>query len=420
MSHSIFAGLSINQVVTLLNRDVVGQPEAKRALATALRQRARRSVLPESSRGRIGHLLMIGPAGVGRTEMTRRAAAFANAPFLKIDASLLLAGVDGEKLVRDLVEVSAKLHGDQARDTAQLEAVRLAEERLLDALMPKRRGPGFAIDISADSEEARQRMRAQLHGGELEQREIEVDLPQRSHSEHVVGESNNHQGKLQRRSVTIAEIRPLLVEEQLNSLINEEQTLRHALESCQRDGIVFIADIDRLIARGDGDDARREAVQRDLLSLIEGRTIHTRVGALRTDQLLFVGAGVFHTVRPSELIPELQGRFSLRVEVPGLGHDDIRAILAEPERGLAAQYSALFAADGGRLEFAEDALERLAEIAVAMNAQSGDIGAHRLPVLMAKLLEHCDSDAVLRINAEAVDAVLGDILDSPEISQRLL
>lgn len=419
MPTSTFADFSVAQLVAQLDRDVVGQGEAKRTLATALRQRARRRALPEAARGRLGHVLMLGPAGVGRTEMTRRAATLGHAPFLKIDASRLLAGVDGEKLVRDLVEVSVKLHADQARETAQQQALRLAEDRLLDALMPKRRGPGFAIDISTDGEDARKRMRVRLHAGELEDSEVELELPVRLHGEHA-GETATLPARTQRRSVSIGELRPLLVEEQLATLINEDQILRRALLACECSGIVFIADIDRLIARNDGGDAGREAAQRELLSLLEGRTVHTRVGALRTDQVLFVGAGTFDVVRPSQLIPELQGRFALRVEVPALGHDDIRAILAEPERGLAAQYSALFAADGGRLEFAEDALERLAEIAVGMNAQSGDIGAHRLPALMAKLLENCDSDAELRISAELVDAVFGDIIDNPEISQRLL
>ena len=415
--------LSVAEIVSRLDQAVIGQLAAKRAMATALHHRALRRALSGGRRGCQDHLLMIGPAGVGRTEIVQAAAEALEAPFLKIDASRLLAAsaaVDGEKLVCDLVEAAARQQADAMRAAAEAQARSRAEDRLIDALLPKRRGPGFAIDISTDSEQVRRRLRAELRAGDLNDRQVEIDVTVRAGHELGHAELAGAGARVRRQTVTVAEILPQLVEEQLGALVNEDHVARQALADCEHRGIVLIADLDRLVARGDADDIRREAVQRDLLSLMEGRTIGTRFGALRTEQLLVIGAGVFRTVRPGQLIPELQGRFSLRVELGALGHDELREILAEPDAGLAAQYVALFAASGGELRFATGAIERLAEIAVALNARDGDIGAHRLPILMARLLGECAPDARLDVDVGFVDAVFDPLLEDTGTGGRLL
>lgn len=416
---------SVAQIIARLDQAVIGQPAAKRAMATALHHRAVRRSLSGGRRGCQDHLLMIGPAGVGRTEIVQAAADMMGAPFLKIDASRMLvaaSAVDGEKIVCDLVEAAARQQGDAMRAAAVQQAETRAEDRLIDALLPKRRGPGFAIDISTDSEQVRRRLREQLRAGDLNGREVEIDLPVRGPADTSHGDFAGIAARPRRQTVTVGDILPQLVEEQLVALVSDDHVARQALADCERLGLVVIADLDRLVVRGDADDARREAVQRDLLSLMEGRTIGTRFGALRTDQLLFIGAGSFRTVRPDQLIAELQGRFSLRVELGTLGHDELRQILAEPDVGLAAQYAALFAASGGELAFADGAIERLAEIAVALNARGGgsDIGAHRLPTLMAKLLENCDCSSQVRVDAAFVDAVFDPLLDEGTPGPRLL
>ncbi|MCK2087986.1 ATP-dependent protease ATPase subunit HslU [Thauera aromatica] len=404
------------EIVSELDKHIVGQDKAKKAVAIALRNRWRRAQVDEPLRSEITpkNILMIGPTGVGKTEIARRLARLANAPFIKIEATKFTevgyVGRDVDTIIRDLMEIAVKDGRERAMKAVRDRALDAAEDRVLDALLPPARAVGFdaAAEPAPDSA-TRQKFRKKLREGELDDKDIEIELAAPSMQAEIFAPpgmeeltqqiqgmfQNMGGGKKKQRKLKIREALKLLADEEAARMINDEEVKLEALRAVEQNGIVFLDEVDKIAARSDahGADVSRQGVQRDLLPLVEGTTISTKYGMIKTDHILFIASGAFHLAKPSDLIPELQGRFPIRVELGSLAVEDFERILTSTDACLTRQYQALLATDGVTLEFTADGIRRLAEIAFQVNEKTENIGARRLYTVMEKLLEEVSFEA---------------------------
>lgn len=439
--------LTPQEIVYELDKHIVGQGKAKKAVAIALRNRWRRAQVDEPLRQEITpkNILMIGPTGVGKTEIARRLARLANAPFIKIEATKFTevgyVGRDVETIIRDLAEISIKNGRDQALKAVRARADDAAEERILDCLLPAARG-SFGDDQGSDESATRQKFRKKLREGSLDDKEIEIELAGPSMQAEIFAPpgmeelTSQIQGMFQNmggarkksRKLKISEARKLLVDEEAGKLINDEEVKLNAVRDVEQNGIVFLDEIDKITSRSDahGADVSRQGVQRDLLPLVEGTTVSTKYGMIRTDHVLFIASGAFHLAKPSDLIPELQGRFPIRVELDSLSVADFERILTQTDACLTMQYQALLATEGVTLEFQPDGIRRLAEVAWSVNERTENIGARRLYTVMERLLEEVSfgagSSAVqtLTVDAAYVDARLSELASNEDLSRYVL
>ena len=448
-------GLTPIQITSELDRFIVGQGKAKRAVAIALRNRWRRQNLPAELRDEVApkNIIMIGPTGVGKTEIARRLAKLAQAPFLKVEASKYTevgyVGRDVESMIRDLTELAVTMVKAEMATAVRERAEGLAEERLLDLLLPRRPGEAFVsgtleeVSPDASRDATREKLRAQLRAGKLDERPLEMDVQAQAGPMFEVfpGQgmeeiginlkdmlSNLMPGRTRRRRLKVGEARRLLAQEEAQKLVDVDEAVGQAIRRVENSGIIFLDELDKIAGRegGRGPDVSREGVQRDLLPIVEGSTVATKYGMVKTDHILFIAAGAFHVAKPADLIPELQGRFPIRVELEPLTREDFIRILSEPQNALIRQYVELLRTEGVALRFSTDAVEAIAEIAFTVNQRAENIGARRLYTVMERLLEQVSFDAPsmtgqeLVIDAEYVHGHLADVVKDEDLSRYIL
>ncbi|HSC83104.1 MAG TPA: HslU--HslV peptidase ATPase subunit [Pseudomonas sp.] len=440
------------EIVSELNRHIIGQDDAKRAVAIALRNRWRRMQLPAELRQEVTpkNILMIGPTGVGKTEIARRLAKLANAPFIKVEATKFTevgyVGRDVESIIRDLADAAIKLLREQEMHKVQARAEDAAEERILDALLPPARSGFNEEPASSSDSNTRQLFRKRLREGQLDDKEIEIEVAEQPAGIEIMTPpgmeemtnqlqslfANIGKGKKKSRKLKVKEALKLVRDEEAARLVNEEELKAKALEAVEQNGIVFIDEIDKVAKRGNvgGADVSREGVQRDLLPLIEGCTVNTKLGMVKTDHILFIASGAFHLSKPSDLVPELQGRLPIRVELKALSPQDFERILTEPHAALTEQYTELLKTEGLHIEFAADGIQRIAEIAWQVNEKTENIGARRLHTLLERLLEEVSFSAgdlagqqngtPIRIDTAYVNSHLGELAQNEDLSRYIL
>ncbi|HIF9456651.1 TPA: HslU--HslV peptidase ATPase subunit [Photobacterium damselae] len=436
------------EIVHELDRHIIGQDKAKRAVAIALRNRWRRMQLPEALRVEVTpkNILMIGPTGVGKTEIARRLAKLANAPFIKVEATKFTevgyVGKEVETIIRDLTDVAVKMTHQQAMEKVRYRAEELAEDRILDVLLPPVRDAWGQNENSDTNSATRQSFRKKLREGQLDDKEIELDIAAPQMGVEIMAPpgmeemTNQLQGMFQnlagnttkKRKLKIKDALKAITEEEAAKLVNQEELKEQAIHAVENNGIVFIDEIDKICKRGEssGPDVSREGVQRDLLPLVEGSTVSTKHGMVKTDHILFVASGAFQVAKPSDLIPELQGRLPIRVELEALSSHDFKRILTEPNASLTEQYRALMATESVNIEFTEEGIDALADAAWQVNERTENIGARRLHTVMERLMEDLSYDATeksgesFKITAEYVKERLGEFVEDEDLSRFIL